>query len=166
MPDRFSKYSPRMWRWSSTVPLTVIVWIVFSTYVEVIPQNDPWSILHSGILHVCGGDPQQSNFELNHFLYSPRMWRWSQLEGLEMNKFWVFSTYVEVIPLPASAFGASRGILHVCGGDPMVQWNRQGFNVVFSTYVEVILLWVCRGWVAIRILHVCGGDPTPLPSVF
>ena len=32
----------------------------------------------------------------------------------------VFSTYVEVIPIETVIVDATTGILHVCGGDPML----------------------------------------------
>ena len=71
------------------------------------------------------------------------------------------------------------GILHVCGGDPILEYgwnvstqysprmwrwscilNRSSDSMnVFSTYVEVILnhWWNLCHWSS--ILHVCGGDP-------
>ena len=50
----------------------------------------------------------------------------------------VFSTYVEVIPLFDVAQKYKIGILHVCGGDPVLWCIVNGHNAVFSTYVEVI----------------------------
>ena len=50
-------YSPRMWRWSLSVPSAIYVNTVFSTYVEVILEMNDIKILGRSILHVCGGDP-------------------------------------------------------------------------------------------------------------
>ena len=49
--------------------------VVFSTYVEVIPNAKEAEILEVGILHVCGGDPQSQVVDENAIQYSPRMWR-------------------------------------------------------------------------------------------
>ena len=77
-PLRPSKYSPRMWRWSSE---------------ELIEE---WCGFR--ILHVCGGDPQFGKTETIVVKYSPRMWRWSSLSIAGLLAMDVFSTYVEVIP--------------------------------------------------------------------
>ena len=148
-----------MWRWSSFSCTALIV--AFS------------------ILHVCGGDPQirVGNRQINS--YSPRMWRWSCRSIYRQLAEGVFSTYVEVIPSPATPICFSHSILHVCGGDPiyvgtrnpgsvysprMWRWSseprlRSTHLVVFSTYVEVILRHLVQQIASLRILHVCGGDP-------
>ena len=51
-------YSPRMWRWSSSNADNRFLRSVFSTYVEVIPSFTVPDPAQTGILHVCGGDPQ------------------------------------------------------------------------------------------------------------
>ena len=154
--------------------------IVFSTYVEVIPDGKLEQKITFGILHVCGGDPSSPFFNLISHVYSPRMWRWSFFSIFANSLSLVFSTYVEVILWWKKAPYIFNGILHVCGGDPITSENNlpqfeysprmwrwssaSGVGVhkmlVFSTYVEVILpklplifQWVC-------ILHVCGGDPS------
>ena len=92
-------------------------------------------------------------------LYSPHMWRWSY-SLLELLSFIpVFSTHVEVIPMPKAINEMPIRILHTCGGDPfadgdwkvrqrysphMWRWSLMTKNywfpfVVFSTHVEVIL---------------------------
>ena len=76
------KYSPRMWRWSCKACQSAISWIVFSTYVEVIPKKDNHGYWDESILHVCGGDPSANSGQIANTEYSPRMWRWSQPEGL------------------------------------------------------------------------------------
>ena len=48
---------------------------VFSTYVEVILLNSTNFNVIPGILHVCGGDPNDLNFKKYNGEYSPRMWR-------------------------------------------------------------------------------------------
>ena len=48
---------------------------VFSTYVEVILFSASELLSPSGILHVCGGDPQGTYFGFYEERYSPRMWR-------------------------------------------------------------------------------------------
>ncbi len=111
--------------------------------------------------------------------YSPRMWRWSQVQLNVLGSIKVFSTYVEVI-LQWNTSGASmRCILHVCGGDPNWHWvgltyhrysprmwrwsyiipSSPKIKWVFSTYVEVILAPLITFAVTFCILHVCGGDP-------
>ena len=55
--NRRVKYSPRVWRWSSFLALSIWQLAVFSTCVEVI-LDVPFLTVHPGsILHVCGGDP-------------------------------------------------------------------------------------------------------------
>ena len=59
----------------------------------------------SGILHVCGGDPN-----LHDSVY---------------NQITVFSTYVEVILNFRACIQVLLRILHVCGGDPYcISGNR------------------------------------------
>ena len=72
-----------------------------------------------------------------------------------------------------------QSILHVCGGDPILNQKQGSIDVysprvwrwsylfiglisifyVFSTCVEVILISAARTNVKVSILHVCGGDP-------
>ena len=103
------------------------------------------------------------------FLQKPVLW----------DLFSVFSTYVEVILKGLLGTLYPTSILHVCGGDPWIPWEKtkknmysprmwrwslphpslMGSNQVFSTYVEVIL---CGKPIKVHdasILHVCGGDP-------
>ena len=155
----FFEYSPRMWRWSLQMLIEEKEKSVFSTYVEVIPLFDVAQKYKIGILHVCGGDPVQMRSLQLHFVYSPRMWRWSW-QAPTIHFSWCC-------------------ILHVCGGDPtppvtllirsgysprMWRWSYWYFlwvmvTGVFSTYVEVIpRLWSNGSWSSC-ILHVCGGDP-------
>ena len=111
-------YSPRMWRWSSSLTTLIILSRVFSTYVEVILSLTFILILAACILHVCGGDPKYDAMYYNDLKYSPRMWRWSHFVDYKCHFLSVFSTYVEVI-LPNQKFVLDNdGILHVCGGDP------------------------------------------------
>ena len=87
------------------------------------------------------------------------MWRWSCAGRAWSQYCWVFSTYVEVIPVTPSAPLSISSILHVCGGDPMpLVMMPNGVNV-FSTYVEVILSAIDGSIIGWCILHVCGGDP-------
>ena len=107
------------------------------------------------------------------------MWRWSLNYKTGNSQVTVFSTYVEVIPMTAEQLTNYLCILHVCGGDPILEYgwnvstqysprmwrwscilNRSSDSMnVFSTYVEVILnhWWNLCHWSS--ILHVCGGDP-------
>ena len=48
---------------------------VFSTYVEVILVAPLVTVIMSGILHVCGGDPEACSEVRLLASYSPRMWR-------------------------------------------------------------------------------------------
>ena len=50
-------------------------YLVFSTYVEVIPNDNRLENLEWCILHVCGGDPVVGVPWLSRNSYSPRMWR-------------------------------------------------------------------------------------------
>ena len=184
-PDRYElfeackEYSPRMWRWSSTIDVSDTNIVVFSTYVEVILLLAHRQGINCSILHVCGGDPFVWICHKILLKYSPRMWRWSWHPRLNQTPSRVFSTYVEVILWPFNFQWIAICILHVCGGDPQViieescrkrysprmwRWSWcitivRIVSLVFSTYVEVIpwdlisfSVWVC-------ILHVCGGDP-------
>ena len=55
-------------------------------------------------------------------------------------------------------------ILHVCGGDPVINFMDFARKMVFSTCVEVILIFRQYSRVSERILHVCGGDPNDIPD--
>ena len=50
-------YSPRMWRWSLIHFMMQDTFLVFSTYVEMIPNLPAGASTITGILHVCGDDP-------------------------------------------------------------------------------------------------------------
>ena len=50
-------FSPRMWRWSCGCTHKELVWLVFSTYVEVILTLLGAFTKKQSFLHVCGGDP-------------------------------------------------------------------------------------------------------------
>ena len=71
----------------------------------------------------------------------------------------VFSTYVEVILEVATLGNTNKGILHVCGGDPIALLFLLELVRVFSTYVEVIPIIAVYPKLPHSILHVCGGDP-------
>ena len=114
-------YSPRMWRWSLFKFVQFIEIMVFSTYVEVILCANATGLLYQGILHVCGGDPIWVDSIGLVAGYSPRMWRWSWHKQLPQFKLHVFSTYVEVIPPTPIKHTIHEGILHVCGGDPLLE---------------------------------------------
>ena len=131
------------------------------------------------ILHVCGDDPRTMNRTDNRDMYSPRMWRWSPVTMLSNNNFFVFSTYVEMIPHLKNLTDPAQSILHVCGDDPvagarlddkikysprMWRWSFKSYvwysNLfVFSTYVEMILNYIIIKNITSSILHVCGDDP-------
>ena len=48
---------------------------VFSTYVEVIPTMLQQLLVNQGVLHVCGGDPNNSRLFQAAKQCSPRMWK-------------------------------------------------------------------------------------------
>ena len=149
-------YSPRMWRWSLEIWSAFLFECVFSTYVEVILLLTVSFGSRYSILHVCGGDPLPASQIISWYLYSPRMWRWSHLKILQLKLKKVFSTYVEVILIFDIFIILSKGILHVCGGDPIplgsftyaigysprvwrwsFTWLTKKLNPgVFSTHVE------------------------------
>ena len=159
------QYSPRMWRWSFVLLLGLLLFSVFSTYVEVILLSQNKHLNTRCILHVCGGDPITSDMLSIQKRYSPRMWRWSYLCLQIKDKQHVFSTYVEVILFCKWCNSCSVSILHVCGGDPnmtneetkqavysprMWRWSHKTImttasGFVFSTYVEVIPICVTFG---------------------
>ena len=112
-------------------------------------------------------------------LYSPRVWRWSQIICTRRSTKEVFSTCVEVILKVLPSLMTSFSILHVCGGDPnhvccvyclklysprVWRWSWRvhyvwSVETVFSTCVEVILRKKLQELQSTSILHVCGGDP-------
>ena len=113
-------YSPRMWRWSYQINTVNGDDWVFSTYVEVIPDQQARDLEALRILHVCGGDPKDALQKLVKSMYSPRMWRWSRSNQPNQSRYLVFSTYVEVILCQITTKMIGFGILHVCGGDPFI----------------------------------------------
>ena len=121
--DTFS-YSPRMWRWSHAYDQMQANQEVFSTYVEVILPLSSQDWRFESILHVCGGDPKALHKKMVLQEYSPRMWRWSLQSQKGLCYTSVFSTYVEVILIFDIFIILSKGILHVCGGDPAINWSR------------------------------------------
>ena len=147
-----------MWRWSYINVMLSTRKTVFSTYVEVILKPKAPIASSFSILHVCGGDPVNWTFGITVFMYSPRMWRWSQARTSCNMHQTVFSTYVEVILLHPKSFLSSNCILHVCGGDPfrtdpvtyqlrysprMWRWSHKcplemRSRNVFSTHVESV----------------------------
>ena len=95
----------------------------------------------------------------NLLVFSPRMWRWSQVVNEYREQVNVFSTYVEVIPAWSTLSLALSSFLHVCGGDPkkvrlfvsdkkfsprMWRWSQYSNLLNFRFF---------------SFLHVCGGDP-------
>ena len=52
-----------------------IVQVVFSTYVEMILNNECQSITRFSVLHVCGDDPGTQFGIRKKAMCSPRMWR-------------------------------------------------------------------------------------------
>ena len=114
--------SPRMWRWSQLCRLIRCISSVFSTYVEVILKKHVDIVAISRVLHVCGGDPEWTLYSLNKFECSPRMWRWSPTIPDGAIAIIVFSTYVEVILNFVWGYSFIFGVLHVCGGDPLLAW--------------------------------------------
>ena len=147
-----------MWRSSYADLQPQSTFQVFSTYVEVILFAAEFGTVCAGILHVCGGHPSRSFLTSIRIRYSPRMWR-SSCHRIKAFRFYsVFSTYVEVIPLPTWLGFAWVSILHVCGGHPVLAflsheftrysprmwrssqsiWQSLSWCLVFSTYVEVI----------------------------
>ena len=152
--------------------------MVFSTYVEVIPDTTQLLLMLTGFLHVCGGDPDGTANSGEASAFSPRMWRWSCDYDSYSPTSCVFSTYVEVILSGMYFWHVNRRFLHVCGGDPNMSifhgtailfsprmwrwswywWYSAGGAGVFSTYVEVILLQNTSVPVRASFLHVCGGD--------
>ena len=92
------------------------------------------------------------------------MWRWSQLEVLFVHSRFVFSTYVEVIPIPIFRHDTVLSFLHVCGGDPSVEITSaesQKFSPRMWRWSQEWLMVQRRWWC---FLHVCGGDPTCVPT--
>ena len=126
--NRLFRYSPRMWRSSYADLQPQSTFQVFSTYVEVILFAAEFGTVCAGILHVCGGHPSRSFLTSIRIRYSPRMWR-SSCHRIKAFRFYsVFSTYVEVIPLPTWLGFAWVSILHVCGGHPVLAFLSHEFT--------------------------------------
>ena len=173
-----------MWRWSSLAFYVSTIAVVFSTYVEVILKYTFFLMVASRFLHVCGGDPEIIASYNNLSEFSPRMWRWSLLQAQQLTTVIVFSTYVEVILTSDKNTLINLRFLHVCGGDPTInftwtiiflfsprmwRWSlplamKCQSGLVFSTYVEVILKLSLAITTYLSFLHVCGGDPYYKPS--
>ena len=148
-----------MWRWSLLNAWACSVFLVFSTYVEMILDDLVCVSTNWRVLHVCGDDPENFPKKYIRGECSPRMWRWSPLNRHFFTIITVFSTYVEMILLPPIGSSYWGGVLHVCGDDPkligisnlepmcsprMWRWsfcktNQKLETQVFSTYVEMIL---------------------------
>ena len=116
---RTAEFSPRMWRWSSCWYRFVHKESVFSTYVEVIPNDWGLWLFRTSFLHVCGGDPMTLVIQHWWSTFSPRMWRWSLTPVWSYGSISVFSTYVEVILTLKHQLQHQFRFLHVCGGDPI-----------------------------------------------
>ena len=154
--------------------------------MEVILSKNGFHCCKNRILHVCGGDPINPFYCVAMVEYSPRMWRWSLWRVDKVVTVMVFSTYVEVILVIPFNGVVTYCILHVCGGDPLMQiayeyepeysprmWRWSLISLlspvlswVFSTYVEVILATFASRHSAWCILHVCGGDPNTFKNFF
>ena len=122
-PTHDGRFSPRMWRWSYVRFQLTEIQFVFSTYVEVILlilANFDSTVC---FLHVCGGDPVLDLVGGQGVGFSPRMWRWSWCWTLLDQIETVFSTYVEVILLALKVQIVDWSFLHVCGGDPVLQFG-------------------------------------------
>ena len=130
--------SPRMWRWSYLFLWYLVLFEVFSTYVEMILCSVIILFKDSCVLHVCGDDPNLLPCFWRVTSCSPRMWRWSYIINVGLDK--------------------AYSVLHVCGDDPedsalsvdvdscsprMWRWSpdlvlSSTGSTVFSTYVEMI----------------------------
>ena len=89
---------------------------VFSTSVEVFLDLQSARVLLRSLLHVRGGVSAAVAKKAYPFVSSPRPWRCfvkppPTVEGLS-----VFSTSVEVFPMPRVCMEAFLGLLHVRGG--------------------------------------------------
>ena len=137
-------FSPRMWRWSYQRPLNHVSYLIFSTYVEVIPRM----------------------VRMTHcaMLFSPRMWRWSYIFICINRIDSIFSTYVEVIPINNTPVLYNIYFLHVCGGDPesvalinvALEFSPRMWRWSWLSRLSALML--------VHFLHVCGGDPV-LPKL-
>ena len=177
--------SPRAWRSTASPTSWADAELVFSTCVEVnlvlrVASTRSWSLLH-----VRGGQPVLKNRNGVGRLSSPRAWR--STYGLDESHGYraVFSTCVEVNPLPDVADKSSGRLLHVRGGQPLKMRTRPPkcrssprawrstytastsgtWAVDFSTCVEVNRAQAL--YKGSSLLHMRGGQPTgPTLSVF
>ena len=127
--------------------------------MEVFPLTYDNAHLPPDFLHVCGGVSSVPVPKGDGPEFSPRMWRcFQKSHGLKQVAH-IFSTYVEVFPLPSTKSSIRHNFLHVCGGVSFVSkllasnaefsprmWRcfspRRTVavgNLIFSTYVEVFL---------------------------
>ena len=89
---------------------------VFSTCVEVFLGSGRCSCICICFLHVCGGVSKQNYFSCRGEPFSPRVWRCFLYNQFLFALAGVFSTCVEVFPLPTRFLMLSICFLHVCGG--------------------------------------------------
>ena len=154
-----TEFSPRMWRCFHHFDRRGGHGKIFSTYVEVFPENGFTSIMKKYFLHVCGGVFRCNEYHLEHHGFSPRMWRCFLDRLTTCITSTIFSTYVEVFPNGNMSPFVLNHFLHVCGG-VSGSWERhpgtgkfsprmwrcfcksyRPFDTykIFSTYVEVFL---------------------------
>ena len=156
---------------------------VFSTSVEVFPDNPARSLASSSLLHVRGGVSFSARCQTSKGVSSPRPWRcfhgamWLAFQGA------VFSTSVEVFLPQQRSSHPAKSLLHVRGGVSRYRMQVMAltlssprpwrcfylmnpsdiFFLVFSTSVEVFPCLAFAGPLWKRLLHVRGGVSNDIP---
>ena len=134
--DQAWQFSPRMWRCFSIIMVSLIAFVIFSTYVEVFHLVLDRFVDRRDFLHVCGGVSIGQSAFCSSTLFSPRMWRcFSAIAGRRAS-CQIFSTYVEVFLEVHPSQPRHAHFLHVCGG----------VSDTWETREELL-----------DFLHVCGG---------
>ena len=89
---------------------------VFSTSVEVFPDNPARSLASSSLFHVRGGVSFSARCQTSKGVSSPRPWRCFSVQDASHGVNLVFSTSVEVFLLDESIRHLFPRLLHVRGG--------------------------------------------------
>ena len=154
-----SWFSPRTWRCFRCYGLCEGLYQVFSTHVEVFPEDKKFLTSKVSFLHARGGVSRLRTLNCLTVKFSPRTWRCFRHRLLCLHRQGVFSTHVEVFLLADYDSNGAWCFLHARGGVSFIfdigcfnlgfsprTWrcfpsrNRpQGHDRVFSTHVEVFL---------------------------
>ena len=169
--------SPRSWRCFHRLSVCYQRKPVFSTLVEVFPKRIGSLNKPLRLLHARGGVSKKALLQGLLVKSSPRSWRCFPLKANKHHGIVVFSTLVEVFPVPTTVGCSHVSLLHARGGvsqtDDQLEitiessprsWRcfpnlttEQEAEVVFSTLVEVFLNIKSLRQLGCSLLHARGG---------